>query len=138
VVASILGIAFSYTGYTLPVPIERTVAGIGQMALPLALLSIGASLTFSSLSGSNLRRSITAALFKSGLAPLAGVLIGGWFGLKGPALMAPLLYLACPTAVMSYVMAKQMNGDGELACGIVVISVFTSLISFSVILATFV
>ena len=46
-----------------------------------------------------------------------------------------LIYLACPTAVASYVMADIFNSDRDLAAHIIVISTLLSAVSLSIIVA---
>ena len=50
-----------------------------------------------------------------------------------------LIYLACPSAVASYVMAEAMGGDGRLAGSVVALTTIYSFLSLSTVLllATF-
>jgi malate permease and related proteins len=109
---------------------------IGQIALPLALLGIGASLTFKGLFN-DFSNSLFSALIKTIATPIFGFFVGSVIGLPRQELMIVLLYLACPTAVASYVMAQQMDADEILAGKIVIFSVFFSMAGFSLILALF-
>ena len=122
VLACVAGIAFSLTGWTLPRVVARTCAALGQMAMPLALLGIGAALSFKALRG-HWVPALTGALIKVLAAPLTGFLLGRYLGLPTHELRTVMLYLACPTAVVSFVMAEQLGGDRSLAAGIVVLSV---------------
>jgi predicted permease len=45
-----------------------------------------------------------------------------------------LVYLACPTAVASFVMAQAMKGDAILAAGTVAVSTVYSCVALSVVL----
>jgi predicted permease len=45
-----------------------------------------------------------------------------------------LIYLACPTAVASFVMAEQMGSDHDLSSGIVVASIFLALPALAIVL----
>jgi predicted permease len=43
-----------------------------------------------------------------------------WAGLDGLALKATVLIAATPTAVVSYVMAREMDGDEQLAAALII------------------
>jgi predicted permease len=60
------------------------------------------------------------------LTPLLGLACARLLGIDGPALVIALLFLACPTAVASYVMADQLGGDAELAGRIVILATLLS------------
>ncbi|MFO7822093.1 MAG: AEC family transporter, partial [Lentisphaeria bacterium] len=128
IIACLAGLGYSLSGFGMPLFLHRTCATIGQMALPLALLGIGASLSFDTVKG-KVRESITASLIKTGGAPLCGFFVGTALQLSSLEMRVALLYLACPTAVASYVMAQQMNGDDCLAAGIVVVSTIFAVFS---------
>jgi malate permease and related proteins len=135
ILASVAGAGWHYAGWTLPRPIERTLASLAEMTLPLALLCIGAALLTVPLRG-NRRVATAAALHKVVLSPLLGYGFGRWFGVDEPALLAALLCLACPTAAVSYTMAKQF-GDEAVAATAVVISAVLSAPALAVVLAWF-
>jgi len=69
-----------------------------------------------------------------GCAPLAVYLLRPFLGLSPIELQIALLFLACPAAVNTYVMAEQMGSDDALAGGIVVISTLLSLPAFAAVL----
>lgn len=136
ILAGIGGIVFSQMGWGLPVAIGKTLRALGQMSLPLALLCIGATLLTVPVSG-NRRQAGAATLHKVFLAPILGYGIGRWLGLDDAAMLALLICLACPTASISYTMAKQMGGDEALAATAVVYSAVASAISLGVVIAMF-
>jgi hypothetical protein len=133
VLSCVAGISYRATGWPLPVVARRTLGTVGNMALPLALLGIGAALTLRALR-SGLAHSAGASLVKVAAAPVLGYLVCAQLGLSGPLLRMVLLYLACPTAVASFVMAEQLGGDAELASNIVVVSTLLSFPAFIVVL----
>lgn len=115
------GLLLAFSDIMLPLFARRSLTATGQMALPLSLMAMGASLTIGSLN-SRLPHVLGAACIKVLIAPLLGLLIGRWFGLDGLSLRAALIFLACPTAVASYVMAEQLGSDADLAAHIVLLS----------------
>ena len=60
------------------------------------------------------------------ICPLLMVTLGAMLGLRAENLVPVLIFFGAPTAVSSYPMAQQMDGDGELAASLVV---FTSALS---------
>ncbi len=125
IVASLLGLAFNLMDIPLPSAVRKTVTDLGKVATPLSLVALGASFTFAS-----------AAVFRKQLAlgvsgklvicPLLMVSLGALIGLRAEMLVPVLIYFGAPTAVSSFPMAQQMDGDGELAASLVV---FTSALS---------
>jgi len=124
------GFAYSLTGWELPMLARRTFATLGQMSLPLALLSIGGSLTVTAL-GNRLTHALASALIKVAGAPLVGYVIARRIGLTPTELRVVMIYLASPAAVSSFVMAQQMGGDEALAGDIVLISTLLSIASLA-------
>jgi len=134
--ACVAGLLYSLIFPKLPITLERTFSTVGQIALPMALLCIGATLIESKIKDSCLA-AFTSSIIKIALCPLAGFFVANLMGLGTGETRIALIMLACPTAITSYVMADQMGGDGDLAAAIVVVSSILSIISFSVVVAFF-
>lgn len=136
ILSALAGGVFSLAGWGVPEAIGTTLQSLGRMSLPLALLCIGASLVSVPVRG-NRRHAGLAALHKVVLSPIIGYALGRWLGLDDATMLALLICLACPTASISYTMAKQMGGDGILAATAVVYSALASAVSLGVIIAVF-
>ena len=132
----VCGLGYAISGLPLPKLVYRTVSALGQLALPLALLGIGASLSLVALRG-HVVPAIAGTLVKVVLSPLAGWLVGSLLGASPRELFVALLFLACPTATASYVMAERMKADAPLAASIVVLSTVVAMPVLAVILAGF-
>jgi len=123
------GIALSAAAVNLPVVIDRSLQLVGRIAMPVALLTVGADLDFRRLRGdwapalgvSFLKLIVYPALMLAGLHQA---------GLDGPNVEIPVLIMASPTAVVSYIMAREMRGDAELAGAIVIGTTTFSLLTF--------
>lgn len=133
IVACALGLFWNALDWGLPGPIRRAGTVLGQMALPLALIGLGATLRFELLRG-HAAAALGAGLIKVGVAPLAGLGISLLLNASAGEMKVGLLYLACPTAVVSFVMAEQLGADGDLAAAIVVVSTLLSVLSFGLVL----
>ncbi len=132
--ACLLGLGWTATGLLFPPWLDNTCQTIGQMSLPLALLSIGVSLATTRVSG-QVALSVLATLLKVAGAPLLGVLLANWMGLSAAERTIALLYLACPTAVASYIMAEQLGGDETLTSSTIVLSTLLSALVLAIILS---
>ncbi len=135
IIACVIGLILQLSGFQLPVFAARTLGALGQIALPLALLSVGASINFAQLRGTA-KTSVIAASIKVFIFPLIGLLVAlCWPGISVPERAAALIYLACPTAVASYILADVFGSDKEMAGRIIVISTLLSAISLSLVIA---
>jgi predicted permease len=131
IISAVAGICFSVTNAALPMVLARTLDIISGMALPLALLLIGATLNFD-LMKSQLAPVLPAAGIKLFLVPGLGVLLYTLWGLSSEIYLPGLILLASPSATVSYVMAVEMNGDVDFAVTAISLCTLLSAASFSV------
>ena len=121
ILASLAGILVNLSGITLPAVLTKTVTDVGRVATPLSLVVLGASFVLGSVSlyRRQLVISLTAKLL---LFPLAAISLAAALGFRGDLLVPVLVFSGAPTAVSSYTMAQQMEGNGELAADLVVLT----------------
>ncbi|MEE1879043.1 AEC family transporter [Pseudomonas soli] len=112
------GLLLRVTALGLPAGLEPTVKALGQAALPLGLLCVGAALGGARL-GQQLRPVLAASLFKFLVMPVATWGLCRLLGLSGQAAVVAVLFQALPTASSSYVMARQMGGNAPLMATII-------------------
>jgi hypothetical protein len=101
----------------LPPGIEPAVRNLGQAAIALGLLCVGAALTLDGLSIAPMTQAATA-LLKLFVMPLMTWALCALIGLGQPATAIAVLFMALPTAATSYVMARAMGGDAKLMAAI--------------------
>ncbi|SFR47558.1 hypothetical protein SAMN04488005_2385 [Yoonia tamlensis] len=118
ILACLAGIALALTGWGLPFGIGRFLDLLAQASLPLGLLCVGAALQPASLRRDGLTLAVTAAL-RLLLMPLLSVFVARTMGLNGVEVLVLIVFSAIPTAPTSYVLTRQLNGDGTLMAGIV-------------------
>ena len=128
IIASIIGLFFIYFKIELPTPIEKTINDISKIATPLAFILLGSSFTFSAFSLYIKQLSITI-LGKLIIVPGIVLYIAALLGFRNIELTCLLSVFASPTAVSSYTMAEQMDGDSILAGQIVVLTSIISIIT---------
>ena len=133
ILASIVGVTLFYLPFEMPGFLLNSFGLTGQMAAPAALICVGGSMAYVSMEG-RYRSATVAAVLKTVAVPCLSVLIAMPFHLTDTSRIVLLILSACPTAVASYVMAKQMNGDEALASGAIVISTVLSMPVLAVIL----
>jgi malate permease and related proteins len=133
VLACLLGLLLAVADITIPSPINRGLDSLGKLALPLALLSIGAGLSFSDIRNS-LPLAVSAALFNTFLLPFFGFLFSRLTSLPDHFTLISLIFLACPTASSAYIYAREMNGDHKFAGNVIVLSTILSTASLWLVL----
>lgn len=112
------GVLLRITGITLPAGIEGFMQALGQAALPIGLLCVGAALDWRAL-GRGIAPTLAATATRFVLVPVTTALICLAVGLSGPAALVVLLIQCLPTASSAYVMARQLGGDAPLMAGII-------------------
>ena len=100
------------------------------MALPLALLLIGASLSFK-LIRSNLSGVLGVSIFKLILMPGLGLVFFHFFKISKIDFLPVFILLGSPTATLSYVMAREMHGDPDFAVAAISACTMLSAITFT-------
>lgn len=133
IIACVLGLLAHIWQVDFTPAISKTITGIGGAGLPAALLALGASLSFDRVRG-HLLSATAASLMRVALAPLLGWPLIVALGLTGDLRTMTFLYLACPTAVATYVMADQMGADKDLAAAIVVLSTLLAFPAMAIVL----
>ena len=130
----IIGIMLGLVFFVLRIPIPEVVINTGQyfsnMTLPVALLCTGGSLNLKALRDnsfnckfSTILKIIAAPIFITGGAYI--------FGYTGMQLGLIFFMSASPTAAASYVMARSMGHNSDLAANIIAMSTIGSLITCS-------
>jgi len=132
--ACVAGLLVNATGITLPVMLTRTFGALGQAALPLALLCIGSSLKFQK-APVGASPALIASLIKVFILPAIGFALGRLWNISVIEMKILLIYLACPTATATFVLADIFGSDTALASRIIVISTLLSAISLSIAVA---
>lgn len=128
IIGCVIGVVLMLLQVRFPISIDKTLEHIGNLSTPGALLALGGSLTLERLRNS-VRQAHVAACLKLLVCPLIGLALSYVFGLTEAGRFIALIFLACPSAVASYVMAAEMNGDSALAGSAVALTTLYSLIS---------
>lgn len=126
VVALLVSFVKSETGLAVPGFIMETIGDVAALAVPLSLISIGVNFDPKRLKN-GLGIAFWCMVVKNIALPALSLAIGILMGFRGISLAIILLSLGGPTAVSSYIMAKNLHGDAELASKILLLSTICSL-----------
>ncbi|WP_415844179.1 AEC family transporter [Stutzerimonas zhaodongensis] len=124
-------VPFAYWQIPLPDWLMTSGRYFAQMTLPLALICIGGTLTLSVLRESS-RTAMGSSMMKMVWLPALATLGAGLMGFRGADLGILFLYFASPTASASYVMARAVNANHQLAAVIIVITTLMAALSVNV------
>lgn len=133
ILACFAGIIYSNILGVFPVFINNCLSLLSMVALPLALISIGGSLTFTGVR-KNFGLSLVAAICKLVVLPLIGFLFYHYFAVDGIAFKVGMIFFTLPASTAIFVLSSQMDSDTDLASSAIVLSTLLSFISLSFVL----
>ena len=125
IIGSALGLLSVAFNISLPETIDKTVSDIAAVATPLALIVLGASVTFDSIKGCS-RNLIICIIARLVVVPALCLGTAALIGIRGVDFVSLIGLFASPCAVSSFTMAQQMDSDFKLAGAAVV---FTSVLA---------
>jgi len=130
ILACISGIIYAKLARGFPPFIDSTLQLCSYVALPLAMLSIGAALSLDGIRD-HFKLSLVASIFKLLVLPGIGYLLLMGFGATGITLKVGLIYFALPTSPALYILSSQLNSDTQLASASIALSTILSFFSLS-------
>ncbi len=136
ILSIVLGIVASELGLKLPMVLSRTAGYFGDIATPLALLTIGATFRFQTIT-KQILPSIYASSLKLFLTPLVAVFLAKSLGFSNPDVLLIYVTFGVPTAATSYIMTAALDGDSELASNIIMTTTLLSIVSMTLFVFAF-
>lgn len=122
IISSIIGMLSGISHLTFPKIFETVIEQLARIAIPLTLFIIGGDFKIKNLQH-NITKVITITILRLIIIPIIILIICIYYwGLKNEELGVILGVFATPTAVSSYIMAKNMSNDYEIAGQIVVLT----------------
>ena len=125
------GLPFALLRVKVPAMLDSALSSIGATATPIALLVVGASFS----GGEALKRwkgAAVSSLVKLFLLPGIFLPLAAMLGFRNSQMIAILIMTGSPTAVASFVMAKNMHADGVLTANAVLLSTVLSAVSITI------
>ncbi|NDV63452.1 AEC family transporter [Puniceicoccales bacterium CK1056] len=136
ILASVGGVILFLLPFSLPEPVYNTLEFVGRIAAPAALICVGGGMAVVSMEG-RYRSATFSAILKTAVTPLFAWVMSLPFNLSSETTLLLMIFAATPTAVASYVMAKELDGDEAMASGGIVLSTVFSIISLSIVVGLF-
>ena len=130
--ATFLGLIFLITGYQTPHFLTSTLELIGQMAIPLMLITLGVAVA--SLNSSHFYNALKLSVLKLFVCLSLSLLVGYILYIDKIPFSILVLQMSAPVAITSYLLAKKYNADDKAVAGIVIASTSISIIYFPIIL----
>lgn len=125
VAATLLGGLFLWQDWQTPVFLTNTLELIGQIAIPIMLITLGVAVA--RLQPGRLWLAVGLSAVKAGICVGIAWSLGLWFDLDPVAFAVLVLQFATPVAVTSYMMAEKYGADADAVAGLVVTSTVISI-----------
>ena len=131
--ATLAGGLCLWLGIETPAFVTESLRLVGQMAIPLMLITLGVAVARMRPAG--LWRPSALSAVKLAVCVAAAWAVGRAFALPPVAFAVLVLQVATPVAVTSYLLAEKYGADSEAVAGLVVVSTGLSVIGLPLILA---
>lgn len=133
---TVLGGVFLWQGWKTPVFVTNTLELIGQMAIPLMLITLGVAVA--RLTPGRMAMATAMSVAKVVVCVAIAWFVGRVFDLDDVAFAVLVLQVATPVAVTSYLLAEKYGADAQSVAGLVVVSTLLSVIALPLLLAVLV
>jgi hypothetical protein len=131
--AAAIGFSLIMTGSSMPRWLSATVEMLGDMAIPLMLITLGISLA--SLKGGDWQRSLFYSCIRLGCGFCLGLAVVTLLELEGVIRGVVLIQATMPAAVLNYLLALRYDRQATDVAGIVVTSTALSFLTLPFLLA---
>lgn len=128
ILAVVIALPFSIYQIELHPAISQSINYLSDVALPLALIGIGGSLNMEEIKRAS-ATAVSSSAFKIIFAPLVLTPISYLLGYRSVDLGILFILFACPTAIVSFIMAETMGANGKLAGNIILITTLASVVT---------
>jgi len=133
VIGTLLGVLFLVQGWRLPEWAENTVDLVGQLGIPLMLITLGVAI--SGLRPGAVGRAAWLSALKLALCLAAGWSVGWALDLPDVAQGVLMLQIAAPVAVTNYLLAEKYDAQAGEVAGLVMVSTSMAVVTIPVLLA---
>jgi predicted permease len=130
---TLLGGLFLWQGWETPRAVTRTLELIGQMAIPLMLITLGVAVA--RLTPGRIGQAVALSVAKLVVCVALAWAVGLWFELDKIAFGVLVLQIGTPVAVTSYLLAEKYGADAQAVAGLVVASTLLSVFALPAMLA---
>lgn len=125
IIGIVAGFVWSALKLPMPLILHKTVSSIGATAMPMGLMSMGA--TFEMKKATSKMKPTLVAVFMKLIGFCAIFLpVAAMLGFRNEQLIAILVMLGSATTVSSFVMARNMGHEGTLSSGVIMMTTLLS------------
>jgi len=133
IISCIIGGALKFFDINTPIVISNILKILSASALPMGLLSVGFSLDLNSIKEAKFEL-ILPLFLKLIIMPIIIYFLAKVFHLNSLLTSIVVVFASMPTAVTSFVLARQLGGDTKLMAAIVTLQIILSFFSIALIL----
>ncbi len=133
VAATVLGALFLWQGWSTPVFLTNALELIGQMAIPIMLITLGVAVA--RLETRDMGQAVWLSVLKALVCAAAAWFAARWMGLAPIPTAVLIVQISTPVAVTSYLLAEKYGAEAQPVAGMVVASTILSVITLPLILA---
>ena len=137
IMACLSGVLLNVSGFGLAPILDATLKVLGDAALPLGLLAVGAALDLSHMRQFGGTIILAAGLKMLGM-PVLVVMTTWIFGVEGITRDIAILCASVPGATSAYILARQLGGDAPMMAGMITATTVVALLTMPLILALFI
>ena len=130
-IASLAGVLVGLSGLSIPAPILAPLEMLSAAAIPIALISVGATMNWGALARLDAFSGIICAT-KRLVMPAAAVGVAMVLGLESGVAVVLVIWAALPTASASHVLASGFGADRELSATLVAQTTLLAAVSLPV------
>ncbi len=124
----VLGLAYSQTGLTIPIVIDRPLQLLGGAFSPLALILVGLTLSVTKF-GDHIKPALGLSVLKNFVQPLLVLGLGLLFGLHGLPLTVMVVAAALPMGANVFIFSQRYQESEDLVTTSVSVSTVMALLS---------
>lgn len=128
ILSTLGGLAANLLGLQFPDAVGTVLQRIGQAALPLGLMAVGAGLQLGGLTAAP-RLAAALLTIRHLLLPALALPLGLWLRLPPLQLTVLVAFAAMPTASSAYVLAVRMGGHGPFVAGLITMSTLLGMVT---------
>ncbi len=133
ILATLAGIAANLAGLEAPAVLLKFLGRLGDAAIVLGLLAVGAGLRIVGAGGTATHAAAAYFLLVKLVAmPAIALLLIRGFGLSGLHADIALIFCALPAASSAYILAQRMGGDGARVAWLISVGTLASMLSIPV------
>ena len=136
VIGVVIGLIFNVLGWTLPRFAANTVSSLSGIAMPLAMICVGANLAFRE-KNAKFKYVLISSAVKLVIMPVSAVIVAYLFGFRGSDLTIIMILNALPMAVGAYVMQAELGGDSYIGASVLMLTMTFSAVTLTLFIFIF-